>query len=148
MQQQETMHKFEHYKPEYGILKYKNTIYIPNSENVKNLILKEMHDVPYAGHYGYQKTVAATKKDYHWRGMKKEIVDYIARFLEFQKVKNEQRHPIGLLQPLHISKRKSDVVSIYFINKLPKSRSQHDGIMVVIDKLTKVDHFIPVKTMA
>ena len=57
-------HKFEHYKLEDGILKYKNKVYIANSENVNKLVLKEMHDVPYAGHYGYQMIVVISKKDY------------------------------------------------------------------------------------
>jgi hypothetical protein len=33
-----------------------------------------------------------------------------------------------------------------FITKLPKTTKQHDSIMVVVDKLTKVSHFIPVKS--
>ena len=57
-QQQRTTHKFEHYKLEDGILKHKNMVYIHNSENVKKLVLKEMHDVPYAGHCDYQKIIA------------------------------------------------------------------------------------------
>ena len=56
LQRQETTHKFEHYKLEDGILKYKNRVYILNLENVNTLVLKEMHEVLYAGHYGYQKT--------------------------------------------------------------------------------------------
>ena len=46
-----------------------------------------MHDVPYAGHYGYKNTVATTKKDYYQLGMNKEIADCIARCLECQKLK-------------------------------------------------------------
>ena len=71
-----------------------------------------MHDVPYAGHYCYQKIVVTVKKDYYWPRMKKEIADYIDRHLECQKVKFEHRHPIGLLQPLHIPEWKWDVVSM------------------------------------
>ena len=52
LQQQGTTYKFQHYKLEDGILKYKNKVYISNLENVKKLVLKEMHDVPYASHYG------------------------------------------------------------------------------------------------
>ena len=76
--------------------------YISNSENVKKLVLKEMHDVLYAGHYGYQMTKATTNKDYYRPWMKKEIAHYIVRCLECQKVKFEHRHPAGLLQPLQI----------------------------------------------
>jgi hypothetical protein len=65
-----------------------------------------MHKVPYAGHPGYQKPITTVKKQYYWPGMKNEVFDFIARFLQCQKVKVEHRHPVGLLQPLPIPKLK------------------------------------------
>jgi hypothetical protein len=104
-----------------------------------------MHNVPYVGHPSYQKTIAAVRSQYFWPGMKKDVVDYIARCMECQRVKVEHRHPTGLLQPLPIPEWKWEVVTIDFITKLPKTTRQHDSIMVVVDKLTKVAHFILVK---
>jgi hypothetical protein len=78
----------ENYKLEVdGILLYKNIIYVPNVQDLKLLILHEMHNVPYVGHPGYQKIVAAVKSHYFWLGMKKYIVEYITRCMECQKVK-------------------------------------------------------------
>jgi hypothetical protein len=105
-----------------------------------------MHNVTYAGHPGYQKTVAAVKSHYFWPGMKKEIAEYIARCMECQKVKAKHRHPAGLLQPLPILEWKWDVVTMDFITRLPRTSKHHDSIMVVVDKLTKAAHFIPLKT--
>ena len=56
-----------------------------------------MHNVPYARHPGYQKTIAAFKNQYYWPSMKKEVVDFIAKCLECQKVKDENRHPTSLI---------------------------------------------------
>jgi hypothetical protein len=106
-----------------------------------------MHKVPYVGHPGYQKTIVAVKKQYFWPGMKKEVVDFIVRCLECQKVKVEHRHPTGLLQPFPIPEWKWEVVTMDFITKFPRTAKQHDSIMVVVDKLTKAAHFIPVKSM-
>lgn len=78
--------------------------------------------------------------------MKNDVAEYIARCMECQKVKVEHRHPAGLLQPLPIPEWKWDVVTIDFITKLPKTPKQHDAIMVVVDKLTKAAHLIPIKT--
>jgi hypothetical protein len=78
--------------------------------------------------------------------MKKEIDEYIARCMECQKVKAKHRHPAGLLHPLPIPEWKWDVVTMDFITGLPRTRKQHDSIMVVVDKLTKAAHFIPLKT--
>jgi hypothetical protein len=61
---------------------HKNRIYVPSSGELGNLVLKEMHDVPYAGHPGYQKTITTVRSQFFWPGMKKEVVDYIARCME------------------------------------------------------------------
>jgi hypothetical protein len=53
---------------------YKGRIYVPNSQVLKNIILGEMHNVPYVGHPGYHKTIAAVKNQYYWLGMKKEVL--------------------------------------------------------------------------
>jgi hypothetical protein len=129
-----------------GILLYKNRVYKPNVQELKLVILKEMHNVTYARHPGYQKTVAAVKSHYFWLGMKREIAEYITRCMECQKVKGEHRHPTGLLQPLPIPEWKWEVVTMDFITRLPRTSKQHDSIMVVVEKLTKDSHFIPLKT--
>jgi hypothetical protein len=66
--------------------------------------------------------------------------------MECQKVKAKHRHPAGLLQPLPIPEWKWEVVTMDFITRLPRTSKQHDSIMVVVDKLTKDAHFIPLKT--
>jgi hypothetical protein len=105
-----------------------------------------MHNVTYAGHPGYQKTVVAVKRHYFWPSMKREIAEYIARCMKCQKVKAEHRHLAGLLQPLPIPEWKWEVVTMDFITGLPRTSKQHDSIMVVVGKLTKAVHFIPLKT--
>jgi hypothetical protein len=49
--------------------------------------------------------------------MKKDVVDYIAKCMEFQRVKDENSHPVGFLQPLQIPEWKWEVVTIDFITK-------------------------------
>ena len=62
-------------------------------------------------------------------------------------MKVEHQHPAGLLQPLSVPEWKWEVISMDFITGLPMTWRQHDSIMVVVDKLTKATHFIPVKSM-
>jgi hypothetical protein len=78
--------------------------------------------------------------------MKKEIVEYIAICMECQKVKAKHRHPTGLIQTLPIPEWKWEVVTMDFITRLPRTGKQHDAIMVVVEKLMKVSHFILLKT--
>jgi hypothetical protein len=77
---------------------------VPNNQELKNMILKEMHNVHYAGHPGYQKTITAVKKPYYWPDLKKEVANYITRCMECQKFKDEHKNPVGFLQPFPISK--------------------------------------------
>ena len=85
-------------------------------------------------------------KSYYWPNMKNDAAIYIARCFECQQVKTEHQHPVGLLQPLPIPKWKWEIISMDFITGLPKTNKQHDSIMVVVDKLSKAAHFIPVKS--
>jgi hypothetical protein len=72
LQQGKMPQKMENYKLEVnGTLMYKNKIYIPNVQELRIMILKEMHNGPYDGHSGYQKIVATIKSHYFWPGMKK-----------------------------------------------------------------------------
>jgi hypothetical protein len=57
---------------------HKSIIYVPSSGELRNLVLKEMHDVPYVGHLGYHKTITVVRSQFFWLGMKKDVVDYIA----------------------------------------------------------------------
>jgi hypothetical protein len=129
-----------------GLLVHKNRIYVPSSGELRKLVLKEMHNVPYSRHSSYQKTITAVKRQFFWTGMKKDVSDYIARCMECQRVKAKHRHPMGFLQPLLIQEKKWEVITIEFITKFPRTTRKHDSIMVVVDKLTKVSHFSHVKT--
>jgi hypothetical protein len=147
IQQGKMPQKVENYKLETdGTLMYKNKIYVPNVQDLKLMILNEMHNVPYVRHLGYLKTMAAIKSHYFWPSMKKEIAEYIAKCMECQKVKSKHRHPAGLLQPLPILECNWEVVKMDFITGLPRRGKKHDSIMVVVDKITKAAHFIPLKT--
>jgi hypothetical protein len=56
---------------------HKNIIYVPSSGELRNLLLKEMHDFPYTGHPSYQKIITVVISHFFWPGMKKDVVDYI-----------------------------------------------------------------------
>jgi hypothetical protein len=71
---------------------------------------------------------------------------YIAICLEFQKVKTEHRCPTSFLHPFPILEWKWEVVTIDYITNMPRIVKQYDSIMVVVEKMNKATHFIPVKT--
>jgi hypothetical protein len=86
------------------------------------------------------------KGRFWWSNMKRDVAEYIALCDVCNRVKAEHQKPAGLLQPLPIPKWKWDNVGMDFIIGLPRTKFGYDSIWVVVDRLTKVAHFIPVKT--
>ena len=76
--------------------------------------------------------------------MRSDIAAYVARCDTCQSVKAEHQRPAGLLQPLDIPVWKWDDISMDFIVGLPRSQKRNDSIWVIVDRLTKVAHFVPV----
>ena len=77
--------------------------------------------------------------------MKRDIAGYVAVCDVCQRVKAEHQKPAGLLQPMPMPEWKWDKLGMDFITGLPRTRSGYDSFWVVVDSLTKVAHFIPVK---
>jgi hypothetical protein len=61
---------------------YRGKVYISNFGDLKDIVMREMHNVPYARHLRYHKSIAAVRSQYFWSRMKKEVVNYIAICLE------------------------------------------------------------------
>ena len=78
--------------------------------------------------------------------MKRDVAAHVALCDICQRVKAEHQRPAGLLQPLQISVWKWEEISMDFIVGLPRTQAGYDSIWVIVDRLTKVAHFIPVKT--
>jgi transposase InsO family protein len=87
------------------------------------------------------------KNRYWWYGMKRAIAKYVAMCHNCQRVKAERQRPVRLLQPLKIPQWKWEEISMDFLVGLPTMQYGYDSIWVIIDRFSKVAHFIPVKTM-
>jgi len=79
-------------------------------------------------------------------GMKKNIAGFVYACLVCQKSKIEHQKLSGLMQPLFVLDWKLDSISMGFIGALPKTVKSFDWIWVIVDRLTKSAHFVPVKT--
>ena len=76
--------------------------------------------------------------------MKKDVAEYVSECLTCQQVKTEYQRPRGMLKPLPIPTWKWEQISMDFVTGLPKSKHGHDAIWVIVDRLTKSAHFLPV----
>src|SRR5437588_7989111 len=62
-----------------------------------------------------------------------------------QRIKPARHAPYGLLQPLEIPTKPWESISMDFVTDLPESEG-YDAIWVVVDRLTKMAHFLPCRT--
>ena len=134
--------KFKYFEVKDEILYYNGKVCVPKFGEHKLNIINNLHDIPIAGHPGFQKAYMAVKRYYYWSGMKKNIKEYVERCLKCQVSKSEQVKDPGLLQPLGVPNLKFESISMDFIVGLPKSQNNFDSIMVVVDRLTNIVHFI------
>nr|GEV48068.1 putative reverse transcriptase domain, ribonuclease H-like domain, aspartic peptidase domain protein [Tanacetum cinerariifolium] len=77
--------------------------------------------------------------------MEVNIATYVSKCLTCTRVKAEHQRPSGLLVQPAIPEWKWDNITIDFITKLPKSSQGFDTIWVIVDRLTKLAHFLPIK---
>jgi hypothetical protein len=131
------------FKVEGDLLYFEERLYIPKGPT-RLRVLQSRHDFPAAGHFGYNKTLELISRDFWWPQMWKDVKDFVLSCDICSRSKNPRHRPHGLLQPLPIPRRPWSSVSMDFITDLPPSNS-FDSIFVVVDRLTKMAHFIPCK---
>ncbi|GKF02677.1 putative reverse transcriptase domain-containing protein [Tanacetum coccineum] len=104
--------------------------------------MDETHKSKYFVHPGADKMYYDLRDRYWWPGMKKDIAEYVSKCLTCLKVKAEHQRSSGLQQP-EIPVWKWEGIAMDFVTKLPRTSSRHDIIWVIVDRLTKSAHFLP-----
>jgi transposase InsO family protein/uncharacterized protein YjiS (DUF1127 family) len=131
-----------------GIIYKDNKVYIPAVNEIKSKLMCEYHDVPLAGHVGIHKTLERLKRQWFWPKMKNDVEDYVRSCTACQQNKPSHQKPMGLLQPLPIPERRWQQVTMDLITQLPMSKNGFDAVLVVVDKLSKMVHYVPTNTNA
>nr|GEY99764.1 putative reverse transcriptase domain-containing protein [Tanacetum cinerariifolium] len=121
-------------------------IWLPKFSGLKDLIMHESHKSKYSIHPGFDKMYQDLKQLYWWSNMKADIATYVSKRLTCAKVKVEHQKPSDLLQQPEIPIWKWERITMDFIVGLPRTPSGYDSIWVIVDRLTKSTHFLPVKT--
>ena len=123
-------------------LLFDNLIYVPDDSFIKLDILRIHHDSPVAGHYGMAKTFELISRNYYWPRQRSFVNEYVASCEVCKRNKTPRQRPFGLLQPLEAPYAPWSSISMDFIVKLPPSQG-NDSVLVVVDRYTKLAHFIP-----
>ncbi|GKB21697.1 putative reverse transcriptase domain-containing protein [Tanacetum coccineum] len=125
-----------------GSLYFMDRIWVPLVGGVRIIIMDEAHKSRYFVHPGVEKMHYDLRDMYWWPRMKRDIATYVSECLTCTRVKVEHQRPSGLLQQPEIPEWKWENTTMDFIIKLPRTRSGHDAIWSVVDRLTKSAHFL------
>ncbi|GJZ97568.1 putative reverse transcriptase domain-containing protein [Tanacetum coccineum] len=107
--------------------------------------MHELHKSKYSIHPGSDKMYHDLKKLYWWPNIEAEIATYVSKCLTCAKVKVEHQKPSGLLVQPEIPQWKWEKITMDFVTKLLKTSTSQDTIWVIVDRLTKSAHFLPMK---
>uniref|UniRef100_A0A2N9F7T1 RNA-directed DNA polymerase n=1 Tax=Fagus sylvatica TaxID=28930 RepID=A0A2N9F7T1_FAGSY len=102
-------------------------------------LLQEVHN---QGHFGKDKTLTLLQQKYFWYGMTKDVAQHVQRCLVCQKAKGTTS-TAGLYLPLPVPSRPWECLSMDFVLGLPPTTRRADSILVVVDRFSKMSHFIP-----
>lgn len=128
-----------------GMLCFKERSWVPLYGGICDLIMHESHKSKYSIHPGSDKMYQDLKKLYWWPNMKAGIAEYVGKCLTCARIKAEYQKPSGLLVQPELPMWKWERITMDFITKLPKMSTGYDTIWVIVDRLTKSAHFLPIK---
>ena len=113
--------------------------------DLREEILREFHCSRFAVYPSGTKMYRDLRRQYYWSRMKRHVGDFVRRCLACQKVKAKHQRPTGLLQPLKVAEWKWEHVTVDFVTHLPRTLQRHDVVWVIVDRLTKLAHFLAVR---
>ena len=114
-------------------------------DGLRNRILEKAHKIEFTMHPRINKMYQDLKRMFWWPGMKSDVANFVNKYLVYQKVKIEHQKSSGTLQPLEIPKWKWESILMDFVIGLPRTFAGYDIIWVIVDRLTKFAHFLPIQ---
>ncbi|GJX74016.1 putative reverse transcriptase domain-containing protein [Tanacetum coccineum] len=124
---------------------FRNRVWLPRYDGLRDLVMHESHKSKYSNHPGSDKMYQDLKLLYWWPNMKVDIATYVSKCLTCAKVKTENQKPSGLLQQPKIPVWKWERITMDFVSGLSRTPCGYDTIWVIVDRLTKSAHFLPMK---
>jgi len=134
--------KDEKWQEHKGLILKEGKVYIPKEEKLRAEVIRLYHDTPVGGHGGHWKMTELVMRNFWWPGVSREVKQYVEGYDACQRNKNRTQAPAGKLMPNSIPEKPWSHISANFITKLPLAQG-YNLILVVVDRLTKMAHFIP-----
>lgn len=130
------------YSLQNGIIQFHNRVWIGENKNLQQSILHALHNSAIGGHSGFPVTYNMLKKLFAWKGMKMDAKAFVSSCATCVQAKLDRAAYPSLLAPLPVPSESWQVISVDFIEWLPRSAFAN-CILVIVDKFSKYTHFIP-----
>ena len=127
-------------------LRFRGRLCVPDHDRIREEVLDECHCSKFSIHPRSNKMYRDMKRQYWWKGMKRDVARYISKCAVCQQVKIEHQQPGGLLQSLPIPEWKWDHITMDFVSGFPRTARGHNAVWVIVDRLTKSAHLLGMKT--
>jgi len=121
---------------------WKKRIHVP--EGLRQRVIRSEHDSKVAGHFGQEQTLELLSRNFYWTNNERDIRKYCRECDNCQRTKARRHAKHGLLHPLELACQPWTHISTDFITDLPDSEGA-TIILVVVDRFTKMAHFITIK---
>jgi hypothetical protein len=128
-----------------GLWWWANRVVVPDNADLRQWVIHEHHDVPWAGHRGHTKTLELVSRQFWWPGMSKDVKHYVASCDQCQRNKSSTQSEAGLAQSIYVPTRRWESVTMDMVVGLTKTHKGKDSILVFVDRLTKYAHLIPIR---
>ncbi|MCO5583432.1 hypothetical protein L7F22_037343 [Adiantum nelumboides] len=142
------MNMFASYTVMNELLCYLDRICVPRNGALRKILILEHHKVPFAAHPGINKTYLLLSATYFWPQMQQDVIKYVKVCHSCQIMKASRQLSQGLLQPLPVPKERKESISMDFITTLPRTTKGNAQILVIVDRFSKMAHFILCKKAA
>ena len=124
---------------------FNHRIVIPDAFDLRKRIMSYHHDLPSAGHRSTAATMQNIRRDFWWPGWSLDVERFCKTCNVCQQTKYRTTVPYGLLKPLQMPNRKWGSISMDFVTNLPVTSRKNDTILIVVDRLSKMAHYIPMQ---
>jgi hypothetical protein len=124
-----------------GLIRYKGRLWLPADAAFTAKIISAFHTSPVGGHSGVPLTVSRLKSLFYWKGLKQQVHQFVKECSVCQQAKPERSRYPGLLAPLPVPDQFWQMVTMDFVEGLPRS-GRFNCVLVVVDKLSRYAHFI------
>ncbi|GBG92374.1 hypothetical protein CBR_g55282 [Chara braunii] len=116
---------------------------VPSDPHLRTRLLGEFHDAPATGHFEVNCTIGRLRQRFWWPDLLGDVTRYRESCEVCRRCKSHNHRQYGELRPLSVLLRRREAIAMDITGPFPKHKTGVDGILTVVDRLSKFAMFLP-----